>query len=136
MGALYKNILWAILTLAVLAVFFSSMFGVGPESQLKLTVGELAGKIENGEVKRIVVEGNQLTIELADGTKTVARKEADAAFTETLKNYGVSPEALREVAIEIKDESGFEFWVGILLPTLLPLIVIVAVFSVIHAMMP
>jgi cell division protease FtsH len=36
----------------------------------------------------------------------------------------VAPEQLSKIALEIQDESGLKFWLGILIPTLLPLIII------------
>ena len=36
--------------------------------------------------------------------------------------------ALQAVSLEVKDESGFRFWMGILVPTILPLLIIGAMF--------
>ena len=41
-----------------------------------------------------------------------------------MKNYGVDTAALQKVSFAIQDESGFRFWAGILIPSLLPLIII------------
>jgi len=91
-------------------------------------MSEIAKKVEAGEVESIIVSGENLEIILKNGTEATSRKEAETGLTETLKNYGVSAGALQEVNISFKDESGFKHWAGILIPTLLPLLIIVLVF--------
>jgi len=93
-----------------------------------LTLDQLVTQINKGEVKKILISGNNLSIELKTGEKAIARKETEAGLSETLKNYAVDPAALQGVAFEVKEESGLRFWMGILLPTILPLIVIIAIF--------
>ena len=41
---------------------------------------------------------------------------------------GVDTEALRQVSFEIKEASGLKFWIGVLVPTLLPLLIIGFIF--------
>jgi len=91
-------------------------------------MSEIAKKVEAGEVESIIVSGENLEIILKNGTEATSRKEAETGLTETLKNYGVSAGALQEVNISFKDESGFKHWAGILIPTLLPLFIIILVF--------
>jgi cell division protease FtsH len=128
MKVLYKNIFWAILTLLLIAVLFSTFLTGIEKAPTKLSIDQLVGKINQGEVKKVVISGNNLSIELKTGEKAVARKETEAGLTETLKNYGVDPVALQSLNLEIKEESGFRFWMGVLLPVILPLIVIIAIF--------
>lgn len=128
MKTLYKNIFWAIITLVIVAVVFSMFLGAIEKQPTVLTLDQLTTKINKSEVKKIVVSGNNLSIELKTGEIATARKETETGLSETLKNYGVEPKALEGVALEIKEESGLRFWLGILLPTLLPLIVIIAIF--------
>ena len=123
MKALSINLFWAVITLIILIFSFSILLDVGPEAQ-PLTISELTNKISAGEVQRIIIAGNDLKIELKDKSLATARKETDSSLSETLRNYGLSDESLRKVNLEVQDESGFEFWLGILVPTLLPLIVI------------
>ena len=120
---LYKNILWATLTLFLIAVAFSLLFQQVKEP-IKLTVSELVGKINQGLVEKISVQGNDLLIDLRGGEKAISKKETEAGLTQTLNNYGVDSSALKSVSLEVKDESGTLFWFSVLFPTLLPLIVI------------
>src|SRR3989338_3830356 len=118
MKALSINLFWAVITLIILIFSFSILLDVGPEAQ-PLTISELTNKISAGEVQRIIIAGNDLKIELKDKSLATARKETDSSLSETLRNYGLSDESLRKVNLEVQDESGFEFWLGILVPTLL-----------------
>jgi cell division protease FtsH len=56
-----------------------------------------------------------------------SKKEAESSLTETLTNYGVTPQALAGVTISIKDPGGFRYWFGIIAPLLIPIIVILII---------
>lgn len=110
-----------------LAVAFS--FFLGPQEKVQeLSISGLAEKINSGDVPEIIVNGNDLNIKLMDGSKAIARKESEAGLTQTLKNFGVDEAVLQNVNIKIQEESGVRFWLGILLPALLPLIIIGVMF--------
>jgi len=127
MTSIYKNIFWAVATLFIVAVLFS--FFATPGEKIKdFTLDQLVAKINAGQVAKIAINGNSLDIELKDGSKAVAKKETEAGLTETLKNLGLDTRLLQDVSIEVQEESGTRFWLGILIPTLLPIIVIVAIF--------
>lgn len=127
MSSIYKNIFWAVATLFIVAVLFS--FFASPGEKIKdFTLDQLVSKINAGQVAKIIVSGHDLDIELKDGSKAEAKKETEAGITETLKNLGLDTRLLQDVSIQVKDESGLRFWLGILIPTLLPIIVIVAIF--------
>jgi len=123
MKNLSKNIFWAITTFLVIAFIFS-LFYTEQKSPAFLSIDQLVSKINSGEVTKIVVSGNDLKIELKDGSRVISKKEAETSLSETLKNYGVEPAALQKVNLEIKEESGFRFWMSVLIPSLLPLLII------------
>jgi hypothetical protein len=52
------------------------------------------------------------------------RKKRAQLLTDTLVNYGVTPEKLNRVAIEVKNQNGLGFWILNLAPFILPLIVV------------
>jgi len=115
--------------LIILLVFFVisgivMLFNTPAQPVANITLNELVAQINDGKVKDVLVNGESLDITLTDGAKEKARKEADAALTESLKNYGVSPEQLRSVNISVKDTSSSAFWINIVLPFLLPFIII------------
>ncbi|HDH31241.1 MAG TPA: AAA family ATPase, partial [Candidatus Wolfebacteria bacterium] len=127
MKGLSKNIFWAITTLLMIAFIFSLLYSE-QEKPIVLTIDQLVAKINSEEISKISVNGNNLEIELKDGVQAISKKETEVGLTETLNNYGVDSVALQEVTLEIKEESGFRFWMGVLLPALLPLLIIVAIF--------
>ncbi|MDP3729314.1 MAG: ATP-dependent zinc metalloprotease FtsH [bacterium] len=125
--ALYKNILWATLTLLAITALFSTVFTPGVKP-IELSMSELVTKVNEGAVKKITVRGDNLFIDLTDGKEALSRKEAEIGISETFANYGVDGVALQTLNLEVKDESGFRFWVGLIVPTLLPLLVIIGIF--------
>lgn len=127
MKTLSKNVSAGITLILMIAVFFA-LFSSGTPTKGMLTLSELVQKINAGEVNTILVEGNTLTVTLKDGTLAEARKEFETGLSETLRNYGVETSALSGVKTEIKEEGGSQFWMSVLIPSLLPLIVLGAFF--------
>src|SRR3989344_2409305 len=127
MQLLSKNILGALLILMLLAFLYSSFAGTFKEVQ-EISLSELVRKINSGEVSKITVQDSDLKVVLKNNTELKSKKENEAALSETLKNYGVSEESLSQVAIEVQNPSGALYWMGALLPFLLPFLLIVAFF--------
>ena len=127
MSSLTKNIFWAITTLLVISLVFSIFLEKNTAPRV-MSLNELAAKINDGQIKAISINGEDLTITLKDDTAATAKKEVEIGITQTLANFGVDQEKLKDVAVTVESESGWQFWAGILIPTLLPLIVIGFVF--------
>lgn len=123
MKYLLKNLLIAFLAFLTIAGFFA-LLNTPAEKPKEISLSQLVKQINQEEVNKIVIKGNELEIELKDGTQQKASKETEASLTETLKNYGVDSEKLKLVNLEIKSESGLLFWLGTILPFLLPLLII------------
>ena len=128
MKKLSKNILWVITFLFLIAFIFSLLLEIKSSEKETLTIDQLVAKINTGEVKKITVNGNELKIVLSNDVQAVSRKESETSLTETFNNYGVNIDALQAVTFEIQDQSGLRYWLGILIPTLGPLILIILVF--------
>jgi cell division protease FtsH len=127
MNSLYKIILWGITTFLFLSIIFS-FFVTDTSKPEVLSLNQLVQKINNNEVKEINIAGQNLNIVLNDDKKALAKKESESSLTETLKNLGANQEALQKVNIKITEESGFKFWASIIIPTILPLIIIMLFF--------
>ncbi len=127
MTTLYKNIFYAVGALLALAIVFSLFVDNGTTIK-NFSIDQLVTKINAGEVIKITVSGNDLDVELKDGSRATMRKEPDSSLTDTLRNYGVDARVLQDVNLTMKEESGTRFWLGILLPALLPLIIIGVMF--------
>ncbi len=111
-----------------IAFVFSLLFNFKAAKVESLSVDRLVKKINEGGVKSVLVNGNELKIVLTDGGKAVSRKEAETGLTETLKNYGVSPDALQQVEFKVQEESGLRYWLGILVPAVLPILIMIFIF--------
>jgi cell division protease FtsH len=124
MEKLLKNVAMVVfffLLISGLMVLYSAPV----QKPIEISLSELANQINDGKVKDIAVEENDLIINLADGTKEKSVKESQSSLTESLSNYGVDKEKTKSVKIEIKQPSGWGSFVqGILLPVLLPVILI------------
>lgn len=88
------------------------------------SLSALATDIRQGEVKTIDIAGDELTIIYTDDSQKKGKKEPDAALTETLASYGLTGDELSNVAIEVKNQSGFKYWFFSLAPIVLPLLLI------------
>jgi len=123
MSNLTKNIIWAIITLIVISLIFS--YFVGPTKQpTTLNLDQLVADINNNQIKQIKVNGDELNITMSDGSAAVAQKEDGVSITDTLKNLGVNQSAIQNVDLEIVNQSGWEYWAGILIDPLLTLLII------------
>ncbi len=123
MKKLITNIFFALLILLVVSGIFT-LYSTPSEKPEEIPLSEVVTQINEGKVVKIVVEENDLTIELIDGTKRKSRKEQETSLTQSLINYNVNQERLKEIKLEMKQPSGFMVWAGALLPFLLPFLLI------------
>jgi cell division protease FtsH len=124
---IYKNFFWVVSILLTFTLLLSLAYEMqGQTSQVNLS--DLANKINAGEVQSIVVSGNDLSISLKNGKKLTSKKEDGVGITETLKNYNISPDKMSAVSLEIREQSGLSFWLAIIIPTVLPLLIIGVIF--------
>jgi cell division protease FtsH len=90
----------------------------------KIGISQVASQVAEGTVESIVVSGDTLEVMRKDGTKQVSQKEISTPIADTLAAYGVTPEQLATVAIDIRNASGAWFWIVNLAPILIPLLFI------------
>ncbi len=128
MKQLTQRLLLAITVLLFLTVFFSLFTGDTATAPKNISLDALARELIAGNVKELTVSGNDIAAVLEDDSRVVAKKESESGLVETLKNYGVAPEALQKVSFSVVDEGGVRYWLGILVPALLPVIIMVAIF--------
>lgn len=126
-GQFFSNIITAILIFLIISTVYSMVVG-GKDKVEEVAISTIAQSIVKEEVKSITVEGDVITAEYVDGTKKTSKKEVEASLSQTLVNYGVSPEKLALVAVEVKNESGFGYWFLNLLPFILPVLLIIVFF--------
>ncbi|MBP9715393.1 MAG: ATP-dependent zinc metalloprotease FtsH [Candidatus Pacebacteria bacterium] len=122
-GSIASTVLIFMIITALYLVFSDT---AKPTTQIPIS--QLAKSVESLEVKKILVEGEKLTITYTNDEVKESKKEAGSSLTDTLANYDVPKEALAQVEIEIKNESGFFYVLMNLLPFLLPIIFIIFIF--------
>ncbi len=114
-----------LLVVSSLVAGFNSPFGIKKE---EVALSTLVTQINEDKIKAITVQGDVLDITLRDDKiKEEAKKEAGTSLSQSLENLGVDKAQLSKVAITVKNESGFWYYVGSSLP-LIMLFVVVALF--------
>ena len=102
-----------------------SLISKKPTDIKQLTISDVARSTIDGTVEKIQVEGGMVNVFFKDKTVGEAKKEVESSLSETLVLYGVTPVQLAGTPIEVKNESGFMYWLLNILPFLLPVILIV-----------
>jgi cell division protease FtsH len=99
-----------------------------PAEQVPLnTIARLA---QEGDLRRVVVQGDNLTIVKNDGTRLQSRKESGVSVVETLRSLGVSADRVSAVEVVVEGEA-MALTVAALLLTLLPTLLLVGFFILI-----
>ncbi len=112
--------LGALLLIALVFTYLNSAF----ENPKTLTLSELVSKINSGDVSKIIVKNDDLDVTLKDDSVYAAKKEIGSSLSGTLKNYGVDSAKLNAVDMRIEQNVGVIFWVGTVLPIILPFLLI------------
>src|SRR3989344_7227895 len=120
---MWGNFLSSLLIL-LLIVFGYSLIAQNQEKVSDIPLSELARGIQAGEVTKILVQGEKLQIDYANGEKKKARKEVESSFSETLKNYGITTKELNAVEVAVENPTGVGYWFLNLAPFLIPLLFI------------
>ncbi len=123
MKNLLKNFLIFFLIFIMIATFFS-LYDSKRNQTEKIGLETLIKQINNEEIAQIVVRGSKLEITLKDGKQEVAKKESGQTLIEMLSDLGISNDKITKINIEVKENEGISFWIGALLPFLLPFILV------------
>ncbi len=126
MKNLIKNFLIFFIAFLAIAAIFSTF----SESRAVTQVGieALIQDIESEQVQSLRVQGDEVKVELKDGSQKIVKKETGESLSALLSNFQVAPEKMKDIAISIEDPSGWSYWLALVLPFLLPVIFIIAIF--------
>ena len=127
MKPLSKNIIIFLLVILALGIIFSSYDLKAPEPEV-IGTSTLVEKIAAGEVSKIEVQEDTLSITGTNETPYEMKKEPGESLSDLLTNYGVTGEQLATINIQVVEES---MWISLLrtaLPTLLFLIGFLIIF--------
>jgi cell division protease FtsH len=109
---LKNGLVYLLIIVAVGALFFN-VFSPS-EGMTTVPLTEVAQEAKKGNIREIVVSGDQLTVTLASGGKVRSHKEQASDITEVLRNLGVTENQLSNISIQFKEASEFGNWIGIL----------------------
>ena len=115
--------------LFITMIILAATFFISEEStqnDKNISLSELATLVNNGDVTSLTVKGDRLELILNDEahTEKFSKKEPQASFAETLGYYGVTPDVLNTLDVEIKNDTGPAVWAIRILQGLVPLIVL------------
>ncbi len=112
-----------LLILVAAAALFFSMFPHSPQAP-QADISQVARWVKQGRVERIVIKGDELDVHLkGEKQATISRKERGKDTISLLKDYGVSPQDLQHVKIEVEAPSQFGNWL-LILTNLLPILIV------------
>ncbi len=123
MRSILKNFFIFILGFLIVSALLSALPATFKTTE-KVSIGTVVEQVQKGEVQKIQIEGNKLTVTLASGAVETSRKEPEASLSELFKNYNIAPEQIAALDIDVKDQSTTVFLVGTILPFLIPFLLI------------
>lgn len=114
------------ISLAILVLFLlTSIFSFVTEQNTAIptiSLSEFVHDVGMGKVTTITVKGNDMVAAYSDKTTKTAKKETDSSVTETFTRYGLTPEKLNAVKINVEGPSGFVFWFAEVAPFIVPIL--------------
>ncbi|OGL93876.1 cell division protein FtsH [Candidatus Uhrbacteria bacterium RIFOXYA2_FULL_40_9] len=127
MKPLSKNIIISLLAILALVAIFST-YTLNTDQPEEISFGTLVEELQRGEISLVEIEGDAISVTLQDGALQKTQKESDVSLSESLINYGVSAEELKTANLTVKNKSGRAYFLGIILPSLLPLLLFIVIF--------
>ncbi len=127
MKPLSKNLILFVLVLLVIGAIFST-YNFGSDKPKEINISTLVEQVVKGEVKSLAISGNDIEAELQDGTEEKTMKESGQSLSELFADYNVDKAAVSAVDVQIKSESGSGTFWSVIVPTLLPILLIVVLF--------
>jgi ATP-dependent metalloprotease FtsH len=127
-GQFFRNLLTGLFILLLIVSVYSLIAGNHNHYQ-QISLSQVAADISAGKVTSIIVNGDNLEVHY-DNTSTLVKdsmKESETSLTQSLVDYGVTPNELDPVQITIADQTGLGFWIFNLAPFILPLIAVLLI---------
>ncbi|EKD49401.1 MAG: hypothetical protein ACD_63C00157G0001 [uncultured bacterium] len=125
-GNIMRSVLIAIIVFLVIAGVFAMLNDPMSRQGERVSFSTVVDQVNGEKVESIDVEKDKVSVKLRDEEKReVAVKESGISLSEALREAGATPEKIERVDITIKDVSGGEFFVGTILPFLLPVLLFI-----------
>jgi cell division protease FtsH len=126
-GQFGGQIVMALLLFMLIIGIYSAVTD-GRRSTEIIPLSEVARAVSADQVSTIIVRGDSLEVIFHDEEVRRSQKEGEMGLTDSLLNYGVTPEQLSAVLIQVEAPTGFGYWLMNILPFLIPLLFIIFIF--------
>ena len=93
----------------------------------QIAISEVARYMQNGEIDKLEIRGNRMTVTLQDGSTFASAKEGTNIF-EMFRDMGVTQEAMISTNIIIQDQSGWNTIMTILI-SFVPILILIWFFT-------
>ncbi len=124
---LLKNGLTLVVVLLIVMGIFS-LFNNSFSKPTTVSISKVMEDIGQDKVKSIEISGDKLTVTSKDGQALISYKETNDTLSSLVSDYKIDPTKLQSIDVQIKQNSGFGYWVSAILPFLLPFILIAFFF--------
>ncbi len=117
-------VVYIILTFVILSGLYTLIGGVNNKPE-QISISQLSSDIKAGLVQDINVKGDNLNISYKEeGLLKESKKEPGQALSQTLVNYGLTPEEMSSVSINVENPGGIGYWLLNLAPIIFPILFI------------
>ncbi len=124
MNKLLQNFIVVILILIAIAGIFAIAGPQMTKPVKEISLSELAQSVNQDQIQKIGINGNDLNIQYKNGDTATSRKETSASLSQSLLGLGASAEQLQKVDVAVQKESGsVANWLIPLLSLVLPVII-------------
>jgi len=127
-GNFWNNVLSTILLLVLITAAYSYITDTTVEPE-ELSLSDVVTQVQNGEVATLIVRGQQIEVTYTEEGRNAgeAKKETGTPISDTLSNFGVTPEQLAAVEIDVQNETGPAYWASNVLPYLFPILFLIVI---------
>jgi len=132
MRSMRNNAVYMVLLVA-LAIFLVTSLTRNNQSLPVVDIGAVAQMARDGEVQRITVNGEDVTVKLKTGKEVRSRKEGEGSIIETLVNLGVARDSFgtgaNQIVISVQRPS---MWMSFapLIASILPVVLLAGFFII------
>jgi cell division protease FtsH len=133
---MFKNLTKNLISFVLILLIMAGIFSIASEdlglieSPTEISSQTLVEQINENQIEKLTLTGNQIEIEREDGSRSITRKENEISLITFLTELGVEKENLQTLDINYKEEPDWS-WLGTLAMVFLPLLVIFFFFQMI-----
>ncbi|MDE1975284.1 MAG: ATP-dependent zinc metalloprotease FtsH [Patescibacteria group bacterium] len=94
------------------------------QSPPAVPLSAIAEGIKHGDIKSLTIQDATITADYSDGSVRSAQSEPNAALTDSLARFGVTPAELASTTVTVAQPSSLLFWTEQIAPFLVPLVLL------------